>query len=239
MREQVLSSRWQRVDGLSSNERRVGIALQPKRPFRSEEQSVGFSHQRWRAPLERAHCRAAVAAAPYAQRTRERAKGSPNKLRNNDCFCSSRCAIKQRSALSTPRPMNHEPNFFESIPAELSDVRVWVDRAIVLGYAVLAGVCVVEFTMAADWAFVQFRCRWNTPCRVRRPAHRRHRSSRPHRRRVRELATASRSWRAVARSCVDCDGHHGSVRAAPVPMAHCKDVAASSTDHIASNAVSP
>src|SRR5450631_4876363 len=53
--------------------------------------------------------------------------------------------------------MNHEPNFFENVRAELSDVRTWVDRAIVLGYAVLAGLCVVVFTMAADWAFEHFR----------------------------------------------------------------------------------
>ncbi|MEP6873315.1 MAG: chloride channel protein [Burkholderiales bacterium] len=53
--------------------------------------------------------------------------------------------------------MNHEPNFFENIRAELSDVRVWLDRAIVLGYAVLAGLCVVAFTIGADWAFEQFR----------------------------------------------------------------------------------
>jgi len=53
--------------------------------------------------------------------------------------------------------MNHEPNFFENIRAELSDFRVWVDRAIVLGYSVLAGLCVVGFTIAADWAFGHFR----------------------------------------------------------------------------------
>ena len=41
MREQVLSSRSQRVDGLSSNERELGIASQPKRPFRAEKQSGG------------------------------------------------------------------------------------------------------------------------------------------------------------------------------------------------------
>lgn len=53
--------------------------------------------------------------------------------------------------------MNHQPNFLENIRAELSDVRTWFDRAIVLGYAVLAGLCVVGFTVAADWAFAQFR----------------------------------------------------------------------------------
>jgi hypothetical protein len=29
-----------------------------------------------------------------------------------------------------------DPDFFKSVRAELSDVRVWIDRAIVLGYAV-------------------------------------------------------------------------------------------------------
>ena len=53
--------------------------------------------------------------------------------------------------------MNHEPDFFQNVRDELSDVRTWVDRAIVLGYAVLAGLCVVGFTMAADWAFDKFR----------------------------------------------------------------------------------
>ena len=53
--------------------------------------------------------------------------------------------------------MNHEPNFFENVRAELSDVRTWVDRGVVLGYAVLAGLCVVAFTIAADWAFTHFR----------------------------------------------------------------------------------
>ena len=53
--------------------------------------------------------------------------------------------------------MNHEPNFFENVRAELSDLRTWVDRCIVLGYAVLAGLCVVAFTVAADWAFAHFR----------------------------------------------------------------------------------
>ena len=52
--------------------------------------------------------------------------------------------------------MSHEPNFFENVRAELSDLRVWLDRGIVLGYAVAAGLCVVGFTMAADWAFGRF-----------------------------------------------------------------------------------
>ncbi|MDP9045434.1 MAG: chloride channel protein [Pseudomonadota bacterium] len=54
--------------------------------------------------------------------------------------------------------MTHrEPNVFENIRAELSDIRVWIDRAVVLGYAVLAGLFVVAFTVAADWTFGLFR----------------------------------------------------------------------------------
>jgi H+/Cl- antiporter ClcA len=52
--------------------------------------------------------------------------------------------------------MNHEPNFLENLRAELSSGRVWLDRAIVLGYAVAAGLFVVGFTMASDWAFGLF-----------------------------------------------------------------------------------
>jgi H+/Cl- antiporter ClcA len=52
--------------------------------------------------------------------------------------------------------MNHEPNFFENLRAELSSWRLWLDRAIVLGYAVTAGLFVVGFTIAAEWAFGLF-----------------------------------------------------------------------------------
>ncbi len=52
--------------------------------------------------------------------------------------------------------MNHEPNIFENLRAELSNWRRWLDRAIVLGYAVAAGLFVVGFTFAADWAFRLF-----------------------------------------------------------------------------------
>jgi H+/Cl- antiporter ClcA len=53
--------------------------------------------------------------------------------------------------------MGHEPDFLENLRAELSSARVWLDRGIVLGYAILAGLCVVAFTMAADWAFGKFK----------------------------------------------------------------------------------
>lgn len=52
--------------------------------------------------------------------------------------------------------MHHEPNFLENLRAELSSWRLWLDRAIVLGYAVMAGLFVVGFTIAADWAFGLF-----------------------------------------------------------------------------------
>ncbi len=52
--------------------------------------------------------------------------------------------------------MNREPDFFENLRAELSNGRVWLDRAIVLGYAIAAGLCVVGFTVAADQAFALF-----------------------------------------------------------------------------------
>jgi H+/Cl- antiporter ClcA len=53
--------------------------------------------------------------------------------------------------------MNHEPDFLENLRAELSSGRVWVDRAIVLGYAVAAGPFVVGFTMASERAFGLFQ----------------------------------------------------------------------------------
>ncbi|MGJ7505948.1 chloride channel protein [Variovorax sp. GT1P44] len=52
--------------------------------------------------------------------------------------------------------MNHEPDFLEHLRAELSGARVWLDRAIVLGYAIAAGLFVVVFTLASDWVFGEF-----------------------------------------------------------------------------------
>jgi H+/Cl- antiporter ClcA len=53
--------------------------------------------------------------------------------------------------------MNREPDFLENLRAELSGGRQWLDRAIVLAYAVAAGLFVVGFTIASDWAFGLFR----------------------------------------------------------------------------------
>ncbi|MET0544415.1 MAG: chloride channel protein [Variovorax sp.] len=49
-----------------------------------------------------------------------------------------------------------EPDFFQHLRSELRGGRVWLDRAIVLGYAVLAGLFVVAFTLAAEYAFALF-----------------------------------------------------------------------------------
>jgi H+/Cl- antiporter ClcA len=51
---------------------------------------------------------------------------------------------------------NHEPDFLGNVRAEFSDVRQWLDRAIVLAYAVAAGLAVVGFTLLSEWAFGQF-----------------------------------------------------------------------------------
>ncbi|SEB25457.1 chloride channel protein [Variovorax sp. YR216] len=52
--------------------------------------------------------------------------------------------------------MNVEPDFLANLRTELSSWRLWVDRTIVLGYALLAGLFVVLFTLAANWAFGLF-----------------------------------------------------------------------------------
>lgn len=52
--------------------------------------------------------------------------------------------------------MNREPNFFQNLQDELSDGRAWLDRSIVLVYAVLAGLFVVAFTMTSEIAFEWF-----------------------------------------------------------------------------------
>ncbi|MGJ7554457.1 chloride channel protein [Variovorax sp. RB3P1] len=52
--------------------------------------------------------------------------------------------------------MNREPDFFEHLRTELRGGRIWLDRAIVLGYAIAAGLFVVGFTFASDWVFGQF-----------------------------------------------------------------------------------
>jgi H+/Cl- antiporter ClcA len=52
---------------------------------------------------------------------------------------------------------NREPDFFQNLQDELSDGRAWLDRSIVLGYAVLAGLFVVAFTYMSEGAFELFK----------------------------------------------------------------------------------
>ncbi len=53
-------------------------------------------------------------------------------------------------------PMQREPDFLDNLRSELRDGRRWLDRSIVLAYAVAAGLSVVVFTMLAEWAFDVF-----------------------------------------------------------------------------------
>lgn len=52
--------------------------------------------------------------------------------------------------------MNQEPDFLHNLRTELSNGRLWFDRAIVLLYAVMAGLLVVVFTLLSDTAFEIF-----------------------------------------------------------------------------------
>jgi H+/Cl- antiporter ClcA len=52
--------------------------------------------------------------------------------------------------------MNKEPDFFKHLHDELHDGRAWLDRSIVVGYAVLAGLFVVAFTYLSESAFEWF-----------------------------------------------------------------------------------
>lgn len=53
----------------------------------------------------------------------------------------------------TGRPMKGEPDFLQNVRNEVGDGRQWLDRAIVIAYAVLAGLAVVLLTLLADAAF--------------------------------------------------------------------------------------
>ena len=52
--------------------------------------------------------------------------------------------------------MHRQPDFLKNLQNELANGRLWVDRSIVLAYAIAAGLSVVAFTLLADWAFAQF-----------------------------------------------------------------------------------
>ncbi len=52
--------------------------------------------------------------------------------------------------------MHRDPNFLQNLRAELSNGRLWLERSIVLAYAVAAGLAIVGFTLLGDWAFERF-----------------------------------------------------------------------------------
>lgn len=59
--------------------------------------------------------------------------------------------------------MKGEPDFLQNLRDEMGGGRQWLDRAVVLAYAVLAGLAVVVFTLLADGAFAlysQLRSGW-------------------------------------------------------------------------------
>ncbi len=49
--------------------------------------------------------------------------------------------------------MKGEPDFLHNLRTEMGDVRQWLDRVVVIAYAVLAGLAIVCFTLLADAAF--------------------------------------------------------------------------------------
>lgn len=52
--------------------------------------------------------------------------------------------------------MNREPDFLQNVQDELSNGRNWLDRSVVLAYAIVAGLCVVGFTLLSEYAFSLF-----------------------------------------------------------------------------------
>lgn len=52
--------------------------------------------------------------------------------------------------------MHREPDFFQNLQAEFSNARQWLDRGVVLAYAVIAGLFVVAFTLVSEWAYGVF-----------------------------------------------------------------------------------
>lgn len=53
--------------------------------------------------------------------------------------------------------MHREPDFLQNLRGELSNGRLWLERVVVLAYAVAAGLCVVGFTLLSDWTFGLFQ----------------------------------------------------------------------------------
>ncbi|QHI98736.1 chloride channel protein [Xylophilus rhododendri] len=54
--------------------------------------------------------------------------------------------------MSSSDPHSREPNLLQNLRREFADFRIWRDRAIVLAYAVAAGLAVVGFTLLAEYA---------------------------------------------------------------------------------------
>lgn len=53
--------------------------------------------------------------------------------------------------------MKGEPDFLQNLRDEVGDSRQWLDRGVILGYAVLTGLSIVAFTLLADAAFGFYR----------------------------------------------------------------------------------
>lgn len=54
-------------------------------------------------------------------------------------------------------PRSPQPDFLQNLRREMVDARHWLDRAVVIGFAVLAGLAVVAFTLLYDAAFAYFQ----------------------------------------------------------------------------------
>lgn len=58
--------------------------------------------------------------------------------------------------MSTSSHDHQEPDLLQNLRRELKSGRLWLERAVVLTYAVGAGLCVVGFTLVCNWAAAQF-----------------------------------------------------------------------------------
>ncbi|EWS53056.1 Voltage gated chloride channel [Methylibium sp. T29] len=61
-----------------------------------------------------------------------------------------------RAPSHRPAPLKKQPDFTQAVRQELVDWRAWRDRAVVLAYAVAAGLAVVGFTMLSELALEGF-----------------------------------------------------------------------------------
>ena len=67
----------------------------------------------------------------------------------------SRCSVALEGLVRSARQF--EPELWRNFQRELSPSRHWVDRAVVLGYAVATGLVVVAFTLLAEAATHAFQ----------------------------------------------------------------------------------